>query len=37
MKNTIFQTPVCQLKELNNLFIELTEKKLQPTLQALLH
>ncbi len=26
MKNTIFQTPVCQLKELNNLFIELTEK-----------
>ncbi len=26
MKNTIFQTPVCNLKELNNLFIELTEK-----------
>ena len=26
MKNTIFQTPVCKLKELNNLFIELTEK-----------
>ena len=26
MKNTIFQTPVCQLIELNNLFIELTEK-----------
>mgnify|MGYP000984297029 FL=1 len=26
MKNTIFQTPACQLKELNNLFIELTEK-----------
>lgn len=26
MKNTIFQTPVCQLKELNNLFIELTGK-----------
>lgn len=26
MKNTIFQTPVCRLKELNNLFIELTEK-----------
>lgn len=26
MKNAIFQTPVCQLKELNNLFIELTEK-----------
>ena len=26
MKNAIFQTPVCKLKELNNLFIELTEK-----------
>ena len=26
MKNTILQTPVCQLKALNNLFIELTEK-----------
>ncbi len=26
MKNTIFQTPVCRIKELNNLFIELTEK-----------
>ena len=26
MKNTVFQTPVCQLKELNNLFIELTAK-----------
>ena len=26
MKNAIFQTPICQLKELNNLFIELTEK-----------
>lgn len=26
MKNAIFQTPVCELKELNNLFIELTEK-----------
>lgn len=26
MKHSIFQTPVCQLKELNNLFIELTEK-----------
>lgn len=26
MKNTILQTPVCQLKEFNNLFIELTEK-----------
>ena len=26
MKNTIFKTPVCQLKTLNNLFIELTAK-----------
>lgn len=26
MTNAIFQTPVCKLKELNNLFIELTEK-----------
>ena len=26
MTNTIFQTPTCQLKELNNLFIELTAK-----------
>lgn len=26
MKNAIFQTPTCTLKELNNLFIELTEK-----------
>jgi len=26
MKNAIFQTPVCKLKELNNLFIELTGK-----------
>lgn len=26
MKNTIFQTPICELKEFNNLFIELTEK-----------
>ena len=26
MKNAIFQTPACKLKELNNLFIELTEK-----------
>ena len=26
MTNTIFQTPACQLKELNNLFIELTAK-----------
>ena len=26
MKNTIVKAPVCQLKELNNLFIELTEK-----------
>lgn len=26
MKNTIFRTPTCSLKELNNLFIELTEK-----------
>lgn len=26
MTNAIFQTPVCQLKELNNLFIELTSK-----------
>lgn len=26
MKNAIFQTPICRLKELNNLFIELTEK-----------
>ncbi len=26
MKNSIFQTPACQLKSLNNLFIELTEK-----------
>lgn len=26
MKNTIFRTPTCNLKELNNLFIELTEK-----------
>lgn len=26
MTNAIFQTPVCNLKELNNLFIELTEK-----------
>lgn len=26
MKNTIFKTPVCELKALNNLFIELTAK-----------
>ena len=26
MTNTIFQTPACQMKELNNLFIELTAK-----------
>ena len=26
MKNSILQTPICQLKSLNNLFIELTEK-----------
>lgn len=26
MTNAIFQTPACKLKELNNLFIELTEK-----------
>ena len=26
MTNAIFQTPVCKLKELNNLFIELTSK-----------
>lgn len=26
MKSTIFQAPVCELKELNNLFIELTQK-----------
>ena len=26
MTNAIFQTPVCRLKELNNLFIELTAK-----------
>ena len=26
MKNAIFQTPTCQMKELNNLFIELTAK-----------
>lgn len=26
MKSTIYQAPVCELKELNNLFIELTEK-----------
>ncbi len=26
MKNAIFQTPACQLKDFNNLFIELTEK-----------
>ena len=26
MKNTIYQSPICELKELNNLFIELTAK-----------
>ena len=26
IKNTVFQTPACKLKELNNLFIELTAK-----------
>ncbi len=26
MNNTIFQTPICRMKELNNLFIELTAK-----------